>query len=175
MLQYYNQRPKEEFVEAIKAQHLLSAEDLDSLVSTHGNMMLSFATMSYIPNFNEIEPMERYRERVNSLFGQVDTENKGKVTTAQFCEFLQAIGYSTITTEQAAEMIKVISIYKLVSLLFEARIHSNNHPNNSITYIHSQKSKGYMHFDDCTFLTRADWYQILQGKLRFKDIDYPPW
>eukprot|EP00029_Vermamoeba_vermiformis_P006805 TRINITY_DN2771_c0_g1_i1.p1 TRINITY_DN2771_c0_g1~~TRINITY_DN2771_c0_g1_i1.p1 ORF type:complete len:307 (+),score=52.84 TRINITY_DN2771_c0_g1_i1:22-921(+) len=143
ILQYYNERPKEEFIEAIKAQNLLSAEDLDSLANTHGNEMLSFGLLSYIPNLSEIEPMERYRDRILGMFDQVDIEKKGKLTAAEFCEFMQAIGNSTITTEEAAEMIK--------------------------------DSKRHQHFDDGTFLTRADWYDILQGKLRFKDISYPPW
>jgi Ca2+-binding EF-hand superfamily protein len=143
ILRYYINRPKEEFVEAIKAQNLFSPEDLDSLASTHGNASLTFGHLSYIPNLSEIEPMERYRARILSLFDGVDLAKKGKLTVAEFCEFLRAVGNSTITVEKAAEMIK--------------------------------QSKGYLHFDDCTFVTRADWYDLLQGKLRFKDIDYPPW
>jgi hypothetical protein len=90
----------------------LSPEDLDSLASTHGNDSLIFGHLSYIPNLSEIEPMERYRARILSLFDGVDLAKKGKLTVAEFCEFLRAVGNSTITVEKAAEMIKVIIVQK---------------------------------------------------------------
>ena len=82
------------------------------MASTHGNDSLTFGHLSYIPNLSEIEPMERYRARILSLFDGVDLAKKGKLTVAEFCEFLRAVGNSTITVEKAAEMIKVIIIQK---------------------------------------------------------------